>query len=44
MIGAQDGTYDMTIKRLGLLHQAVPDAAIIGVLINPKYSVFEEQS
>jgi len=31
-------------KRLGLLHQAVPSAAVIGALINPNYSEFEQQS
>jgi putative tryptophan/tyrosine transport system substrate-binding protein len=31
-------------KRLGLLHQAVPGAAVIGALIDPNYSEFEQQS
>jgi putative ABC transport system substrate-binding protein len=31
-------------KRLGLLHEIVPKAAIIGVLINPKYADAENQT
>ena len=31
-------------KRLGLLHEIVPKAAIIGVLINPKYADAENQA
>jgi putative ABC transport system substrate-binding protein len=31
-------------KRLALLHEAVPGAAVIGALINPKYLAFERQS
>ena len=31
-------------KRLGLLHQVVPNAAVIGVLIDPNYQGAEEQS
>ena len=30
-------------KRLGLLHEMVPRAATIGVLLNPKYALFESQ-
>src|SRR5262249_56507319 len=31
-------------KRLGLLHELVPNAALIGVLINPNYQGAEAQS
>jgi putative ABC transport system substrate-binding protein len=31
-------------KRLGLLHQVVPGAAVIGALVDPNYSEFEQQS
>jgi putative tryptophan/tyrosine transport system substrate-binding protein len=31
-------------KRLGILHQLVPNAGVIGVLIDPNYQQAEDQS
>jgi putative tryptophan/tyrosine transport system substrate-binding protein len=45
--GNLTGTYQLTAgleaKRLGLLHEMVPKAEVIGVLVNPNYSAVETQ-
>ena len=42
--GANLLTSDLEAKRLGLLHELVPHAGTIGVLLNPNFPSFESQS
>jgi len=41
--GIYQFTAGLEAKRLGLLHEMVPKADIIGVLVNPNYAAFESQ-
>jgi putative tryptophan/tyrosine transport system substrate-binding protein len=41
--GVYQFTAGLEAKRLGLLHEMVPKAGIVGVLLNPNYAAFESQ-
>jgi putative ABC transport system substrate-binding protein len=43
LTGINQFTYELDPKRLGLLHDLVPSAAMIGVLLNPKFTYAEKQ-
>jgi len=43
MTGVSMFSYELNAKRLGLLHEMVPKAAVVGVLINPRNANAENQ-